>query len=91
MVNKASDVYNYDETVILKFNTLEKRPILSNLALSEETKKKYLYVVGIDFGTTYSGVAYSKVGEVDGRNNQPIITEINRWYGTFFPVCKNLY
>lgn len=61
------------------FDTLDTRPVLSNLALSEETKKKYEFVVGIDFGTTYSGVAYSRVGELDGRNNQPVITEVNRW------------
>jgi molecular chaperone DnaK (HSP70) len=34
--------------------------------------------VGIDFGTTYSGVAYSRVGDVDG-HGVPIMTEISKW------------
>jgi molecular chaperone DnaK (HSP70) len=46
--------------------------------ISEETKKEYKYVVGIDFGTTYSGVAYSDVDERDGFD-APVITPITRW------------
>lgn len=50
----------------------------SSLGISEETKREYEFVVGIDFGTTYSGIAYSRVGDVDG-HSVPVITEISKW------------
>ncbi|KAI9273229.1 hypothetical protein EDC94DRAFT_594273 [Helicostylum pulchrum] len=45
---------------------------------SKHEKDKYEYVVGIDFGTTYSGVAYSRVGDED-HLGRPVVFDIGRW------------
>ncbi|KAI7896855.1 uncharacterized protein EV154DRAFT_491018 [Mucor mucedo] len=47
--------------------------------LSEETKKHYEIVVGIDFGTTYSGVAYARVGEME--SGRALVSNIDKWPG----------
>ncbi|KAI7896856.1 uncharacterized protein EV154DRAFT_491024 [Mucor mucedo] len=47
--------------------------------LSEETKKHYEIVVGIDLGTTYSGVAYARVGEME--SGRALVSNIDKWPG----------
>ncbi|KAG2229082.1 hypothetical protein INT48_005351 [Thamnidium elegans] len=45
---------------------------------SKRVKDEYEYVVGIDFGTTYSGVAYSRVKDKD-HLGRPIVFDIGKW------------
>ncbi|KAI7897314.1 uncharacterized protein EV154DRAFT_454752 [Mucor mucedo] len=47
--------------------------------LSEKTKKDYDIVMGIDFGTTYSGVAYARVGEME--RGRAVVYDVSKWPG----------